>query len=65
MPAHIRGCDAKSARSVDQGRRVKKNVSRSLTPAVEDARPQITALRQPYMFTIGAGAGQRGTQGGQ
>jgi len=45
--------------------RVKKNVSGSLTPAEEDALPQITALRQPYMFTIGAGAGQRRTQGGQ
>src|SRR5690348_3372510 len=32
---------------------------RSLTPASEDALPQITALTQPYMFTIGAGAGQR------
>ena len=38
----------------------KKNVRWESTPAEEDALPQITALTQPYMFTIGAGAGQCG-----
>lgn len=37
---------------------------RSLTPAEENALPQITALTQLYMFTIGAGAGQCGTPSG-
>lgn len=39
--------------------RIKKSVLTSLTPEREDARPQITTLTQPYMFTIGWEVGQR------
>lgn len=55
MPAHIRGCDAEFARSVDQDEPAKKTSIRSSNPAEEDARPRITALTQPYMLTIRAG----------
>lgn len=60
MPAHIRGCDAKSARSVDRGKTRSEITSAETHPAEEDALPRITALTQPYMFTIAAKAGQCG-----
>ena len=56
MPAHIRGCDAKTARSVDQGGANRDERPLRFIPAEEDAQPQITALTQPYMLTIRIGA---------
>ena len=56
MPTYIRGCDAKSWRSVDQSRTaLNKERSRlrcSLEPAL---RSQITTLAEPYMLTIQGG----------
>lgn len=55
MPAHIRGCDAKSARSVDQGRPIRKTSVGTLTPAREDSQPKSQPLRNSTCLPSGRG----------
>ncbi len=53
MPTYIRGCDAKSERSVDQSW-ISLTKDRSRVPLLPrpDAPSEITALAEPYMLTI-------------
>src|SRR5437899_4694159 len=56
MPTYIRGCDAKSERSVDQSW-ISLTKDRSRVPLLPrpDAPSEITALPEPYMLTIQGG----------
>src|SRR5438874_5885400 len=56
MPTYIRGCDAKSERSVDQSW-ISLTKDRSRVPLLPrpDAPSEITALAEPYMLTIQGG----------
>jgi len=72
MPAHIGGVMPNPREAFSKADRLRRTSVRSLSPAREDALPQITAHTQPYMLTIQAGgrstwkAKQRagGTSGG-
>jgi hypothetical protein len=55
MPAHIGGVMPNPHEALTKADRLRGTSVRSLTPAREDALPQITALRQPYMLTIQGG----------
>ena len=55
MPAHIEGVMPNPHEALTEADRLRRTSVRSLTPAREDALPQITAHTQPYMLTIRGG----------
>ena len=59
MLAHIRGCDAKSARRVDPRQADEENAGSESHPCTRGRSAPNHSLTQPYMFTIGTRTGQR------